>query len=440
MFVIPRLVSICLLGAAVLWAPAGAFARPHVPGQVIVRFKGAAPASSPLPGAHMEAVTGGPSRLLKLAPGRTIAGALKALRRHPGVRYAAPNYMARAAGFRSPDDPGRSKADGWEAVQWNFLPAAGVDALGAWAHVTAAGRPGARGVKIAVLDSGIAYRDWGPYRASPDFNRTRFLRGYDFLHPGDPPVDRNGHGTHVTGTIAESTNNGIGLTGLAYNAWIIPVRILDRDGSGTELGIARGIRFAVRRGAQIINLSVEFPEETTGNDLPELGSAIRYADRHRVLLVGAAGNEAKPRVAYPASASTVLSVGATTDDRCLASYSNDGSHLDIVAPGGGEDSESTGEPNCHPHAFGRDIYQMTFTSSLRRFGLPGGYQGTSMAAAHVAATAALVIASGVIGPRPTPSAIVRRLEHTAHDLGPLGPDSWYGAGLVDAAAATDPAL
>jgi serine protease len=142
-------------------------------------------------------------------------------------------------------------------------------------------------------------------------------------------------------------------------------------------------------------------------------------------------------VAYPARAAEVLSVGATTEHGCLADYSNSGSSLDLVAPGGGKDAVIDTDPNCQAlDRRGRDIVQMTFKPSTGVFGLPGRYTGTSMAAPHVSGTAALVIASGVLGPTPTPEAIEARLEGTARDLGTPGPDNFYGHGLLDAAAAT----
>src|SRR5262249_6810168 len=160
-----------------------------------------------------------------------------------------------------------------------------------------------------------------------------------------------------------------------------------------------------------------------------------------VLGVGASGNAAAQAVAYPARATDVLSVGATTQHRCQADYSNDGQDLDVVAPGGGPDAAIDGDPNCHPaDPPGGDVYQMTFDGSSHKFGLPSGYVGTSMAAPHASATAALVIASGLLGPNPTPAAVERRLELTAHDLGVPGKDPHYGYGLIDAAAATDPAI
>ena len=124
-----------------------------------------------------------------------------------------------------------------------------------------------------------------------------------------------------------------------------------------------------------------------------------------MLVVAAAGNEGHAAIAYPAHAPYVVAVGATTEHGCLASYSNDGAGLALVAPGGGPDATLTGDPDCTPELpSGRDIFQVTFAaSSPRVFGIPGGYEGTSMATPHVAATAALVIASGVLGSHPTPA-------------------------------------
>jgi serine protease len=338
-----------------------------------------------------------------------------------------------------PQDPGRShRRAGWRRLQWNFLPGTGVDAPDAWQHLLAAGRPGGKGVVVAVVDSGVAYENRGRFRRSPDFRRVRFVPGRDFVDNDRRPDDENGHGTHVAGTIAETTDNDIGVTGLAFRAKIMPVRVLDAAGEGSAARIARGIRWAADHGAQVINLSFEFGRLITRADIPDVISALRHARRKGALVVAAAGN-GDVSVTYPARSSLVLSVGATTKDGCKASYSDTGSRLDIVAPGGGNDADLP-TANCDPEAIGPPIYQMTFTKSVRRFGLPGGYFGTSMAAPHASATAALVIASGILGPHPTPDAIAARLEHTATDLGTPGRDSDYGSGLLNAGRATDPAV
>jgi serine protease len=243
--------------------------------------------------------------------------------------------------------------------------------------------------------------------------------------------------------IAESTNNGLGLTGLAYGARIMPVRVLDADGNGDSVTIAKGIRYAVKHGAQVINLSLEFDINVTASEIPQIISAIGYAHRHGVVVVAAAGNDSSHQLAYPAAAPAVISVGATTRDRCLAGYSNGGSKLDLVAPGGGDDASLTTDPDCHPFRNLPAVHQMTYSdfdsispgANAARFGLPGSY-GTSMAAPAVSATAALVIASRVLGPHPSPDRILARLEQTATPLGGVQPNPDYGWGLINAGAAT----
>ncbi len=350
-------------------------------------------------------------------------------------RWVGP--VAHAAGF-IPDDPGRGTTPGgWQKVQWNFTGPFSVNAPEAWDNVAAAGLPGGKGVKVAVLDTGVAYANARGFRRSPDLDPASFVRGYDFVDRDPYPDDSEGHGTHVASTIAEATNNGRDLTGLAFGARIMPVRVLDSHGEGDSATIARGVRWAARHGARIINLSLEFSTDVRADDIPSLIRAIRYAHGRGALVVGASGNEAHTAVAYPARTGDVLSVGATTEHGCLSEFSNQGPGLDVVAPGGGADAVA-GDPGCAPDAEpGHDIFQVTYTRfSTRRFGIPGGYEGTSMAAPHVSAIAALIIASRVLGPRPSPAALQKRLEATARDLGPAGYDRRYGYGLVDAAAAT----
>ena len=350
-----------------------------------------------------------------------------------------------------PNDPGIvGRPGGWQLDQWNFLPQAGVDAPRAWDNLIAAGRPGGLGVTVAVLDTGLAFENHGRYRKSPDISRYRIAAPYSFCpHEGrgnNPcagrsrhPDDDNGHGTHVASTIAEATSNRIGETGLAYGATLMPVQVLNRFGIGSEESISEGIRYAAGHGAQVINLSFEFGKDiTSADEIPDIGRAVRYARRKGVLIVGAAGNTAAAHVDYPAALPGVVSVGGVTDDDCLASYSNTGDGLDLVAPGGGDDA-GLDQPNCDtdPRHHGQKVVQMAFSRYNTAFH-PIGFKGTSMAAPHVAATAALIIASGVLGRHPTPAAIERRLKATARDLGPPGRDTLYGAGLVDAGAATAP--
>ncbi|MDQ3632867.1 MAG: S8 family serine peptidase [Actinomycetota bacterium] len=338
-----------------------------------------------------------------------------------------------------PNDPGRGVVPGgWQEDQWNFTGPYGVDALGAWRHLIAARRPGGAGVVVAVVDSGVAYRNRPPYRRSPDLHGFRFVRGHDFVDDDRFPDDESGHGTHVASTIAEATDNGIGLTGLAYGVRIMPVRVLDRVDEGSWRDIARGIRWAAAHGAEVINVSIEFAEQVRPSDVRDVIEAIAFAHRAGAVVVASAGNTGSERVVLPARAPHAIAVGATTEHGCLSDFSNVGAGLDLVAPGGGADADLAGDTRCDPtDDTPRDIFQVTFTNrGSLRFGIPDRFEGTSMAAPHVSAVAALVLASGVLGPDPTPAAVEARLKSTARDLGPPGSDRRYGSGLLDAETAT----
>jgi serine protease len=338
---------------------------------------------------------------------------------------------AHTSGSFVPDDPADGVLGGWAALQWNFAGPHGVDAPRAWENLIAAGDPGAAGVTVAVLDTGVS--------PSPDLAAARLEPGWDFVDEDPSPLDENGHGTHVASTIAEDTDNAFGLTGLAYGSRILPVRVLDRLGNGDARTIARGVVYAVDHGARVINLSANFEPAVSASQIPELLAAFDYASKHGVVVVSAAGNEGLRSVDYPARAAGVIAVGATTEFGCAATYSNYGPRLDLVAPGGGADAALAGDPNCRAGREGRPIYQVD--PALQHLPwLPGGYVGTSMAAPHVAAVAALVLASRALGADPSPASVVARIEHTARDLGPAGRDPRYGWGLVDAGAATASAI
>jgi serine protease len=426
-------------------ARSGSGGAPYLPGVVVVGYKARPLAAAADGSATSHAASPVSTALVHVPRGATVKTEIERLRRRRDVAYAVPDYLAHVAGGSVPgwipDDPGTAHvAQGWEKTQWNFLPGTGVNAPQAWANMFADHRPGGRGVVVAILDTGVAYRNWKQYRKSPDFRGTRFVDPHDFVANNGFPLDREGHGTFVAGTVAETTNNGFGLTGLAYEASIMPVRVLDANGWGDAATIAKGIRYAVEHHAQVINLSLEFDPTVTAGDIPQIISALRFAHQHGVVVVAASGNEGLQQIAYPARAPDVISVGATTADGCLADYSNGGTKLDLVAPGCGDDASIPGDPDCQPQRNLPSVYQMTFGNPAHpdRFGYPNGWYGTSMAAPHVAAIAALVIASGVLGRHPTPDQVLARLEATATALGGSKPNPYFGYGLVNAGAATAP--
>ncbi len=291
------------IGAGVLTPPA-AGAAAFRPGVVVVGYSSGQTAAVAADVANRDGVRESPgatpeTRLVRVPRGLTVAQEIVRLRHQPGVAYAVRDYLAHISGSSTgwiPDDPGRSDAArGWQRTQWNFLAGAGVNAPQAWANLFAAKRPGASGVVIAVLDTGVAYRRWHQFRRSPDFAGTSFMDPYDFVANSRYPLDREGHGTFVTGMIAESTNNGVGLTGLAYGATIMPVRVLDANGWGDASTISKGIRYAATHGAQVINLSLEFAPDVTAGEIPDILSAIRFAHSRGVVVVGASGNEGSQR-------------------------------------------------------------------------------------------------------------------------------------------------
>jgi serine protease len=409
----------------------------YVPGQLLVRFDG------------------GAEHVLRLPEGVGVSSAEQALDANPSVAYAVPNYVAHASSI--PDDPGLAGTPGgWERMQWNFLPCGslcgesttplqfqergGLNAPEAWDTLKQRDTPAGKGARVAVLDTGVAYMTKKPrFRRSPDFSRKQFLPGYDFVDKDRQPLDEDGHGTHVTGTIAERTGNHVGLTGLASRAKIIPVRVLDSEGFGTARNIAKGIRWAANHRAQVINMSFEFSLGVNScGKIKGICSAIKYASKKGALVVAAAGNENGEPVAYPAGAPHVIGVGRTTKDACLASDSRTGAGLDLVAPGGGFPLLSSCGTDDPLFSRGVPIFQLTLVGAgFTNFGYPGGYEGTSMAAAHVSGVAALVIGSHLVGN--SPAAVECQLEATArHGDGQLGQPydpRLFGAGLVDAAAA-----
>jgi serine protease len=429
----PIRLPLLLIAVALLLAlPAGARAADYVPDEVIVRYEEGTGGG---PAAQVAAETGtqpvqalpGGSEQLQIDDGDSVRETIAELNADPNVAYAVPNWRARAAA--EPNDPG-------VRLQWNLFSPYGINVVEAWSLAQGLGAPAGRGAVVALLDSGVAYERRGRFRRAPDLRHSTFVRPYDFIERDRHPNDVFGHGTHVAGTIAQTTNNGIGTAGIAYNAKIMPLRVLDSNGEGDSAAIARAIRYAARYRADVINLSLEFPAEVRAAEIPDVLAAIRYAHRRGSVVVAASGNQADIAVAYPARAQSVIAVGATTITGCQADYSNSGEDLDLMAPGGGADAPNTDSvwdsSHCSPDSVGRPIVQQTFTRGVTRFGLPRSYEGTSMAAPHVSAIAALLIASKRLGPHPSPREVETQLEVTAR---PTDRPDRYGAGLVDAAAA-----
>jgi serine protease len=316
-----------------------------------------------------------------------------------------PLVTYRAMGI--PTDPGFG-------YQWH-LPA--IDAVSAW-DVTVG-----TGTIVAVLDTGAAYEDSGVYRLAPDLAATAFAPGWDFIDGDSHPNDENGHGTHVASTIAATTNNGLGVAGVAPGVTIMPLRVLDAGGGGSDWAAAQALRFAADHGADVANMSFGSPTPSA-----VVADAVAYARSRGVTVVAASGNGDAGgiggAVSYPAIIDGVIAVGAVRYDGARASYSNYGPALDLVAPGGDLSVDQNGD------GYGDGILQETFFSDPADLGY-GFLQGTSMAAPQVSAVAALLVARGLTDP----DVIEQTLEATALDLGPAGPDDQYGHGLVQSGAA-----
>jgi len=277
-------------------------------------------------------------------------------------------------------------------------------------------------VVVAVLDTGVAYEDFGIFRQAPDLAGTSFVPGYDFVNDDAHPNDDQGHGTHVAGTIAQSTDNGAGVAGVAFGCSIMPVKVVNSEGFANQFDIAEGIYFAVRGGAQVINMSLGGGQESI-----TLRDAVAYAYSRGVTVVCAAGNEflqGNP-ANYPAAYDAYcMAVGATRYDETRAFYSNTGGYVDLVAPGGDVSVDQDGD------GFRDGVLQQTFQTDPNDFRF-WFFQGTSMAAPHVSGAAALLVSNGISDP----DMIGKILQTTAKDLGPAGWDEEYGWGLINVGAA-----
>jgi serine protease len=315
------------------------------------------------------------------------AAVLDALAHDTRVEHAEPMALYRAT--FTPDDPL------YETKQWHLKR---VGAEKAWEYTCG------RGVTVAVIDTGVACFDKGPFTRGTDLAGTRCEGGWNFVDDNAHPADDHGHGTHVAGTIAQTTNNGMGTAGLAYCATLMPIKVLSKQGFGTVANVAEGIRFAADNGAQVINMSLGGPIKSK-----ILEDAVEHAVSKGVIIVAAAGNSGK-KVGWPAAYPGVIAVSATDDKDKIAWFSSRGPEIAVAAPG----VAVTQQTICNG---GKDKCEVF-----------GTFNGTSMASPHVAGIAAMIESLGVT----EPSAVREALESTAHAK---DDKNLYGAGIVDGGSA-----
>jgi len=333
-----------------------------------------------------------------------VDAVLKRIRQHPSVQ-SAERLRTYSSTSLTPNDPG------WEK-QW---------------HLRAVGGPSAwdvtrgRGVVVAVIDTGVAHTAYDRWAVGEDLADTRFVAGYDFVNDRPEVIDDQGHGTHVAGTIAEATDNGVGASGLAFEATIMPLKVLSATGSGTSADIADAIRWAADHDADVINMSLG-----GGGFSQAMFDAITYARDHGVVVVAAAGNSGFGEVEYPAAYDGVIAVSATDGLGAITDYSSFGEQLDIAAPGGDSDVDANGDG--HPDG----VYQNTIDPKDPKATRYEFFNGTSMATPHVAATAALVMSLGVTDPATVEDVLLGSATPES------GQDGWsrqYGWGQLNAEAA-----
>jgi len=458
-------------------------------GRVVVRFRDASAMEERRSAVRAASQTGEiverPSfadfDVVRIDPNENAEETAAALQQRPEVLYAQVAHRVHA--LLVPNDPL------YATQQWN-LPL--IDIEKAWDIQPQAGSA----ITVAVIDSGIAYQNATitatlpafkdpdgvqypalgrvtiPYSAATQLvsgsASSRIVAPHDFVNETSTPLDFEGHGTHVSGTIGQLTNDGIGTAGVAFNVKLMPVKVLASewdllfagltdisDTGGSDDDVARGIRYAADNGAKILNLSLgsSGPANCAANPnqtdcSPVIESAVRYAVGRGCFVVIAGGNEFEETIPpYGLNPTSVLaeiasrirgavSVAAVDRARQHAYYSSTGSYVELSAPGGSERGfGSNGFVRQQTFDFN---FTDTFLLSPAAYHAPRfdvfnyvGYIGTSMAAPHVAGVAAMLMQQGITDP----AAIEDALEKTALDLGAPGRDNTFGFGLVDARAA-----
>ena len=396
---------------SLLVPPSGVDRPAYRPGELIVRFKASADrerasdvivalgsgvvrSARYVPGLHVVTVP----------PGMTLQQAIAAYAGRPDVQYAEPNYLDYP--FFIPNDPRFDE-------QWHLQK---IGCSTAWDRTR-----GVPEVIVALIDTGVAFIDRPGHPMAPDLAGTRFVMPWDAVDGDTEPLDDVNHGTHVCGTIAQTTNNGVGVAGVAPLCSIMPIRSLG-PGGGSHEQFADACHYAADNGAQLINYSAGGSASRTKQE------AIKYAFDKGVLICAAMGNEGvlNSADAYPGRYPEVIGVAASTIEDKRAWYSNYGEGVGLTGPGGdsGTDLDGNGQPD--------EVLQNTFPSYQP--GGPFGYRymiGTSMATPHVTGAAALVYSEIIRrGSTPTRDQVRTLLEQTAQDLGAPGQDNRFGYGLV----------
>lgn len=311
---------------------------------------------------------------------------LAKLAHDPRVEAAEPMGVMRA--LFTPNDPKFGE-------QWHMTR---VGAEKGWEYACG------EGVTVAVVDTGIACYDDKGFMKGTDLAGTTCVDGYNFVGKNTIAADDQGHGTHVAGTIAQTTNNGVGVAGLAHCAKLMPVKVLSARGWGTMADVAEGIRWASDHGAQVINLSLGSSQKSG-----VVHKAVEHAIAKGTIVVAAAGNSGGS-VGYPAAYDGVIAVSATDKNDAIAWFSSRGPEVTIGAPGVGVTQQTiceNGKNKCEQW---------------------GVFNGTSMASPHVAGAAALLVGQGITDP----AAVKAVLTSTAT---PKEDKNLFGAGILEAGTA-----